>query len=231
MAKYDPPSFTDQASLARGDDTPRATPEIAKAAPIPAVVAMQDLPPPSPEAPPVGLFSGVAAEGLPSSVWTAGHRPGKPIPGHELYWFSDENGLMISNAGHGLAVCQTERIALNEALTSPEASTMIPSRHWVGSGANNNPEFNYLMKIPVGCARSLWQEREHPQRQEEQLAMGTYGADRYRPYVYRLTTLPKGGTERTLRPSVDRSRGRYYRPPQPDGDSRGKPGASRPVCK
>lgn len=215
MAKHEVPSFTDMAALAKVEADPKepSAPDIIKAAPIPAVVAMQDLPPPDPEAPPVNMFSGVmpklAVYGRP------GTDPMKPIPGHELYWFTDENGgLQISNAiASGWRFVDKEEIALNEALTSPgNSDTGSRVRRWVGSGANNTPEFNYLMKIPDWLYKKHMAERERiHQQQEEQLAMGTYKVDDTE-HTYTAGRAPGAAPgARSGLPSI--KIGRYYRPP------------------
>ncbi len=176
----------------------------------------QQQPEAAPVAPPPNLFSGTTKKldvfGKPGSD------PTKPVAGHELYWFpDDQGGLMINQAlASGWVFVEKEEVALNDANVGPGNTALDNKvRKWVGHGPDGNPIFNYLMKKPdwlhelhMTGPDSL-EVRVH-QQQEAQLAMGTYN-NRDLAHTYTAARAPGAAPGiRSGLPSI--KIGRYAKP-------------------
>ena len=198
----DVPSFTSNATLAKGDARPVQQP--AKA--IPEVKAE------APKAPPRNMFSATMKKldvfGLPGSD------PLEPIPGHVLYWFDDIQNYVTMGLASGWVFVSKNEVAMNDAPTSPGNTALDDKVRAIVGWSGNEPIYSYLMKKPKELDLL---HREGPDsieqmvhmKQEEQLAMGTY---RMSPDDGRYTAghLPNGVAGSSL-PAI--KMGRYYKKP------------------
>ena len=132
-----------------------------------------------PTKPPVNLFSGTVMnlEVHPNYGKYPGATKEKPIPGHELFWFPDENdAIEISRAiDSGCRLVEKDEVGLNVAPVGPgNTANDNHVRRWSkGATPQGVPIYLYLMKKPQWLYDLHQQEREEVHRKmEETIARG-----------------------------------------------------------